>query len=162
MGMKLKHSLKIGVSFGLTSGIITTLGLIVGLHSGTHSKIVILGGIVTIAIADAFSDALGIHVSEESESKHTVNEIWESTISTFFSKFVFALMFIIPILLLELTTAIVVSVILGLILLGILSFSLAGEQKGGRWKVVAEHLIIALAVIVITHYLGDWVSITFG
>lgn len=162
MGMKLKHSLKIGVSFGLTSGIITTLGLIVGLHSGTHSKIVILGGIITIAIADAFSDALGIHVSEESESKHTVNEIWESTISTFLSKFVFALMFIIPILLLELTTAIVVSVILGLILLGILSYSLTGEQKGGRWKVVAEHLIIALSVIVITHYLGDWVSITFG
>jgi len=160
--MKLKHSLKIGFSFGLTSGIITTLGLIVGLHSGTHSKIVILGGIITIAIADAFSDALGIHVSEESESKHTVNEIWESTISTFLSKFVFALMFIIPILLFELSTAIVVSVILGLILLGILSFYLAGEQKAERWKVVAEHLIIALAVIVITHYIGDWVSITFG
>ncbi len=61
--MKLKHSLKIGFSFGLASGIITTLGLIVGLHSGTHSKKVVIGGILTIAIADAFSDALGIHLS---------------------------------------------------------------------------------------------------
>ncbi|MEO0185998.1 MAG: VIT1/CCC1 transporter family protein, partial [candidate division WOR-3 bacterium] len=75
----LKHSLKTGFSFGSTSGIITTLGLMVGLHSGTHSKIVVIGGILTIAIADAFSDALGIHVSEESENKHSTKEIWEST-----------------------------------------------------------------------------------
>ena len=59
----MKHSFKVGFTFGVTSGIITTLGLIVGLHSGTHSKIIILGGIIVIAIADAFSDALGIHIS---------------------------------------------------------------------------------------------------
>ena len=54
----MKHSLKVGFSFGLTSGIITTLGLMVGLHSGTNSKIAVIGGVLTIAIADAFSDAL--------------------------------------------------------------------------------------------------------
>jgi len=64
----MKDSLRTGVSFGLTSAVITTLGLMVGLQSGTHSKIVVLAGILTIAIADAFSDALGIHVSEEAES----------------------------------------------------------------------------------------------
>jgi hypothetical protein len=95
-----KHSLKVGFSFGITSGVITTLGLMVGLHSGTHSKFIVIGGILTIAIADAFSDALGIHISEESEGKHNSREIWESTICTFFAKFVFSLIFIIPILLL--------------------------------------------------------------
>jgi len=157
----MKHSIKTGFSFGLTSGIITTLGLMVGLHSGTHSKLVVLGGILTIAIADAFSDALGIHISEESENKHTAREIWESTISTFFSKLVFALTFVIPVLLFELSTAIVVSVIWGLSVLSIVSFSIAKEQKSKPWKVVAEHLIIALVVIVITHYVGDWISSTF-
>jgi len=49
----MKHQLKTGVSFGLTSGIITTLGLMVGLHSGTQSRIAVVGGILTIAIADA-------------------------------------------------------------------------------------------------------------
>ena len=108
----LNHSLKIGFSFGLTSGIITTLGLMVGLHSGTHSKLAVIGGVLTIAIADSFSDAMGIHISEESENKHTTREIWESTIATFASKFVFALSFIIPVLLLkELSTAVIVSVI---------------------------------------------------
>ncbi len=158
----MKHSLKTGFSFGLTSGIITTLGLIVGLHSGTHLKSVIIGGILTIAVADAFSDALGIHVSEESENKHSSKEIWESTISTFLSKFVFALTFIIPIILFELYTAVIISVILGLSLLGILSFFIAQGQKIKPQKVIIEHLLIALIVIFITHYVGEWISRIFN
>jgi len=154
----MKHSIKMGFSFGLTSGIITTLGLIIGLHSSTHSKVVIIGGILTIAIADSFSDALGIHISEESENKHTAREIWESTLSTLFSKFVFALTFIIPIMLFQLSTAIVISIIWGLFILGIFSFSIAKEQEAKPLNVVAEHLIIALVVIVITHYVGDWIG----
>ena len=63
----MKPSYRTGLSFGLTSGIITTLGLIVGLNGSTHSKFAVIGGILTIAIADAFSDALGIHVSQESQ-----------------------------------------------------------------------------------------------
>ena len=92
--MVMNHSLKVGFSFGLTSGIITTVGLMVGLHSGTHSKLVILGGILTIAVADSMSDALGIHISEESENKHTQKEIWMATLSTFLCKFLIALTFI--------------------------------------------------------------------
>jgi VIT1/CCC1 family predicted Fe2+/Mn2+ transporter len=156
------HSLKIGFSFGITSGIITTLGLIVGLHSGTHSRPVIIGGILTIAIADAFSDALGIHISEESENMHSTKEIWGSTVATFFSKFVFSATFIIPVLLLSLTTAIIASIIWGLSLLGIFSFYLAREQKVKPYIVIMEHLLIAIVVMVITHYIGDWIGKTFG
>jgi VIT1/CCC1 family predicted Fe2+/Mn2+ transporter len=75
----MKRSSKVGFNFGLTSGIITTLGLMVGLNSSTHSKLVVIGGILTIAMADALSDAMGIHISQESENKHTVKEVWEST-----------------------------------------------------------------------------------
>lgn len=158
----MKHSLKTGLSFGLTSGIITTLGLMVGLNSSTHSDLVVIGGILTIAIADGFSDALGIHISEESENKHTTKEIWESTIYTFLFKFIFALTFIIPILLFQLSTAIIISIIWGLSLLGIFSFYIAKEQKVKPWMNVIEHLVIASIVIFITHYVGDWVGSTFS
>lgn len=158
----MRHSFKTGFSFGLTSGIITTLGLMVGLHSGTHSKLVIIGGILIIAIADAFSDALGIHVSEESENKHAGVEIWESTVATFLSKFIFALTFVIPLLLFKLSTAIIVGIIWGLSLLSIFSLIIAQEQKARPWKVILEHLSIALIVIIITHYLGDWISEKFS
>ncbi|RLI58893.1 MAG: hypothetical protein DRO67_10305 [Candidatus Asgardarchaeum californiense] len=158
----MRHSIKVGLNFGLTSGIITTLGLMIGLNSGTNSKIVVIGGILTIAIADAFSDSLGIHVSEESENKHTSKEIWESTLSTFFCKFIMASSFVIPVLLLQLRTAIIVSVCWGLLLLGILSYHIGKDQKGKTWNVVLEHLSIAIVVIIVAHYMGYWISLTFS
>jgi VIT1/CCC1 family predicted Fe2+/Mn2+ transporter len=154
----MRCSIRKGLSFGLTSGIITTLGLIVGLHSSTHSKIVIIGGILVIAIADALSDALGIHISEEFENKHTVKEIWESTLATFATKFFMALTFIVPIVYLSLYTAIVVSIFWGLSLITILSWYIAREQENHHLKVIFEHLLIAVLVIVVTHYVGDWVA----
>ena|SRR5690606_6679892 len=63
----------------------------VGLHSGTHSRLAVIGGVLTVAVADAFSDALGIHIAEEAEDKHTHLEVWESTIATFVTKFFFAI-----------------------------------------------------------------------
>lgn len=158
----MKKSIKTGFGFGLTSGIITTLGLIVGLHSSTQSKLAVLGGILIIAIADAFSDALGIHVSEEFEGRHTTKGIWESTITTFLTKFIFTMTFAAPVLLLPLATAIIASMIWGLSLLGIFSFYIAKEEKAETWKVILEHLVIALVVIAITYYVGGWVRLVFG
>ncbi len=155
----IRDSIRTGVSFGLTSGVITTLGLMVGLHSGTNSRIAVLGGILTIAVADAFSDALGMHVCEESENAHSTREVWESTIITFVSKFFFASIFIIPVLLLNLTTAIIVSVVIGLLIIAVASYYIARTQGAKPWKVIAEHLVIASAVIVITHYVGELVAV---
>ena len=152
----MKPSFKTGLSFGLTSGVITTLGLMVGLHSGTHSRAVVLGGIVTIAIADALSDALGMHISEESKNNGSVSEVWEATLSTFLAKFVIAMTFVVPVIALPLETAVTASLVWGLILLALLSFSLARMQQIAPWKVIGEHILIALCVVATTHYLGDW------
>ncbi len=124
----MNHSVKTGFSFGSTSGVITTLGLMVGLHSGTHSKLAVLGGILTIAIADAFSDALGIHISEEAENIHTTKEIWIATFSTFIAKFIVALTFVIPVLLWHLQTAIIAGIIWGLFLITLVSIRIARQQ----------------------------------
>jgi len=148
--------------FGLTSAVITTLGLIVGLHSFSGSKMVIIGGVLTIAIADAFSDALGIHVSEEAENAHTSKEIWESTLVTFAAKFLFALTFLVPVLILDLYTAILVSTAWGMMVLALLSRTIAKMKNDTLWKVVAEHLTIALIVVTLAHYIGDLISATFG
>ncbi len=158
----MRHSIKTGLSFGFTSGVITTLGLMVGLHSGTNSTLVIIGGILTIAIADSFSDALGIHTSEESENRHSHREIWEATFFTFFSKCALALSFLIPVLVLSLSSAIIVNIIWGLFVLSFMNYYLAKIQSLNPWNPVFEHLCIALVVIVITHFLGDWIAHTFG
>ncbi len=158
----MKHSMEVGFSFGITSGIITTLGLMIGLYSGTASKLVVIGGILTIAVADAFSDALGIHISEEFENRHTANQIWVSTVSTFLSKFIFASTFVIPVLLLELSKAIIVSVFWGILMLTGLSYWISRQQKINPGKVIIEHLAITVIVIVLSNFLGKWIGMKFG
>lgn len=155
------HSLKTGLSFGLTSGVITTLGLMVGLSAGTESKIVVIGGILTIAVADAFSDALGIHLSEESENVHTSKEIWTSMLATFLAKFIFTLTFLIPVLIFNLSLAVMVGIGWGLFLLIVASFYLAKEQKRKPLNIIVEHVSIAILVVVLTHLLGVWIKNTF-
>lgn len=157
----MKSSWKTGLSFGLTSGVITTLGLMVGLNSGTHSRAVVIGGIFTIAIADAMSDALGIHLAEESKNSGSTIQVWEATIATFLAKFAIAMTFVVPVWAWPLDQAIVASAIWGLLLLAALSFFVARAQRVAPWKVIGEHMLIGLSVIVITHYVGDWVRDRF-
>jgi VIT1/CCC1 family predicted Fe2+/Mn2+ transporter len=157
----LRESIKKGLFFGFTSATITTLGLIVGLHSFTGSQLVIAGGIITIAIADAFSDALGIHISEEAEHTHSTREIWEATSYAFLAKFLFALTFIVPVVVLDFSTAFVVNVGWGFLVLAILSYAIAKNQQVNPWKVIAEHLVIAFIVVNVTHFVGDWVAAIF-
>lgn len=160
--MNMKQSWRTGLSFGLTSGVITTLGLMVGLHSGTGSTLAVIGGVITIAVADAFSDALGIHIAEESAAGRSTLAVWEATLATLFSKTLIALTFVAPLLLLELGTAILAAIGWGLGLIALLSWQLALDRGEPAWRVIGEHLFIAVVVIITTHYIGDWVAQTFG
>lgn len=153
----MKLSIKRGFSFGLISGIITTLGLIVGLDSGTHSKIVVFGGILTIAVADAFSDALGMHISEE-YSKQKIKQVWISTFATFLTKFFFALTFVIPVLFFQLSAAVIIDIIWGLSLIAIFSYYIAKQEKARPINVIGEHVAIAIVVIILTRLIGVWIS----
>ena len=120
-----------------------------------------IGGVVTIAVADSFSDALGVHIHEEAENVHSHKEVWVVTLATFISKFVFSLSFIIPLLLLQLNITVVVSVVWGLFLVAIISAFVAKDQGIKVKPVIAEHVFIALLVVVITHFLGVWVNSIF-
>jgi len=142
-----------GFSFGLVSGVITTLGIMIGLEVGTNSRAIILLGILTIGFADGLSDALGVHVSEESEKK-SEQKIWRATIAAFLSKAFFALTFTVPILILELNTAIIVSIVYGLIIIGILSYFI-GKQRKKLLITIAEHELLAIVVMIGTYLIGS-------
>jgi VIT1/CCC1 family predicted Fe2+/Mn2+ transporter len=158
----MNHSIRTGLSFGLTSGIITTLGLMIGLAAGTHSSIAVLGGIFTIAVADAFSDALGMHISSEAKKKHSLRGIWEATLSTFGAKLVIALTFAVPVILLGLDNAVIASIVWGITALGVLSYFVAKQEKEDPLHVIAEHLLIAIVVILATNWVGSTVSVVFS
>lgn len=152
----MKSSWQTGIGFGLTSGVITTVGLMVGLHAGTHSRIAVVGGILTVGVADALSDALGIHLAEESRGGAMTRHVWEATFSTFLAKCITAGTFAIPVLLLELRTSILVSIFWGLLILTALTSVLARQQGLAPWKAVREHVLVAVCVVAISYYVGLW------
>lgn len=153
----MKDSIKKGFSFGLTSGVITTLGLIIGLWATTESKFIVAGGIFIIAIADALSDSMGIHVAEESRHKASEKHIWETTFSAFFSKLIFTLSFAIPVFLLNLKLAMIISLVWGLFLISGLSFYISKKGKISKLKVIAEHVILTVFVVLASYGIGKFI-----
>ncbi|HHG75155.1 MAG TPA: hypothetical protein ENK22_08915 [Persephonella sp.] len=151
-------SIKKGVGFGLTSGVITTLGMLIGLSTVSESKTVVLGGILSIAIADAASDAMGMHISEESHERAESKHVWQVTISTFISKFIFAVTFLFPIIVLDLQRAVIVSLIWGFFLIGIFSYKIAKERKENPVITVAEHITITVVALAVIHFTGHFVK----
>lgn len=151
-----------GIFFGATSGVITTIGLITGLSAGTNSQVAVLGGILVIAVADAMSDALGIHIAQEADPESTANHIWAATIWTFLTKLVVALSFAVPLIFLPLQLAVAVAIGWGLAVISLLSAYLARMQRVAALPIVTEHLGIAIVVVAISHYIGIWVNGAFA
>lgn len=151
-----------GLFFGATSGVITTLGLITGLNAGTQSMTAVLGGILVISVADAMSDALGIHLAEEADPDMDHEQVWQATIMTFLTKFFFALSFVIPLLLLPLGPAVIASIIWGLSVIITLSYLLAKSRNESPWMIIVEHAGIAILVVILSHLIGSWVANTFA
>ena len=162
--VSVKKSYKTGISFGLVSGVLTTLGLLIGLGVGTQSKEVIIGGILTIAVADALSDAFGVHLSQESTGENSKKQIWESTISTFLSKFLLALTFLIPVLIFDIKTARIIDIVWGFVVITLISFLssiLNRVEKKELISAVLEHVLLFIFTITLSYLIGTFIDKKF-
>ena len=157
----MRKSFEKGFSFGLTSAVITTMGLMLGLNSATSSKLAVVGGVVSLAFADGFSDAVAVHALVEAEGKKG-KQVWEAALAAFLSKFFLPLIFLIPIIFFSLDKAILVSIGLGLALTAVLGFAISKIQKEKASRVITEHVGLAIIVLIITHYVGKVVAYYFG
>jgi len=45
--------------------------------------------------------------------------------------------------------------------LSVLSYRMAKRQNGRPVKAIFEHVFIALVVVILTHQIGDWISMKF-
>lgn len=168
MANKYSHQLVQGISFGLTTSVITSLGMIAGLYSATASKLAVVSGIVVMAIADGLSDSISLHTVEEAEIDsdgkpvHTHAEVWLTTIFTFLAVALFSLSFVVPLVLLPLTPAVCVAIAWGIFLLAVLNYYVARARRENPVKPIAEHVLLAVGVVVVSHYVGRLVAILFG
>ena len=148
-------------SFGSTSAIITNLALMAGLHSQANARVSIISGILVIALADNIADSFGIHIYQESEKIET-REVWTSTILNFLARFIVSLSFIALIWILPLNTAIILSMIWGLLLLAAVSYMVAQNEAVNPYSSILTHLLIAVSVIILSNLVGDLLISRFG
>lgn len=153
----MERNLRSGINFGIISGLITTLGLIIGLSQAGATRTVVMSAVLIIAFADAFSDALGIHLSGTDGTKRLDLALWRSIILTFFAKLVVASTFLIPILIASTFVAMYISILWAVILLTVLSYYLARYDKTNVAKAIIKNLIIVIFVVAIALYIGKMV-----
>lgn len=144
------------VSYGGTAGIVTSMSLIIGLDSASASTAAIVSGLLIVALADNLTDALSIHIYQESEHL-APREAFRSTVTNFAARLLVSLTFVLFVLLLPMASAILAVVAWGLCLIVALTTIIARERKANVAVEIAKHVSVALVVILASKAIGSWI-----
>jgi vacuolar iron transporter family protein len=142
------------LSFGGTAAIVTSLALMVGLDAATATKSTIVSGLLIVALADNLTDALSMHIYQESERRLQAQDAFRATLGNFVTRLLLALTFVLLVWLLPLGSAIVLSAAWGFLLLLALTWALARERKVSFVSEAFKHIAAALAVILVSRGVG--------
>jgi hypothetical protein len=146
------------VSFGTVSGVVTSIGLIVGFGAAGISKSTIVSGLLIIGLADNLTDALSIHVYQESE-KLEEHAAFKATLSNFGTRLLISLSFVMLVLTFSSATAVFGSLAWGIALLTGLTWFVARSRGANVTTEVLKHLTVAAVVIAVSRVIGILVSI---
>jgi VIT1/CCC1 family predicted Fe2+/Mn2+ transporter len=139
-------------SFGAVSAVITCLALIISFDTTNQSKMVVIGSLCVIALADNISDTLGIHIYQEGEFS-SLRKVWRATLSNFLTRLGVIAIFILFVFCLPPIPAVICSLVYGLLVLTIISYLVARKRKLSPGKIVLEHIIIAIIVLGLSKYI---------
>jgi predicted neutral ceramidase superfamily lipid hydrolase len=141
-------------SFGATSAVITGLAVIVGLSRTANPEIGITTALVVIAIADNISDSFGIHVHQESQ-KESVAEVRKTTFTNFVTRVAVVSIFVLLVILLPVNAAVASSICFGMAVISVISYFIAKERDAKPHKIVFQHLLITVLVIIGSYFLRE-------
>jgi len=145
-------------SFGGTAGVVACAALVVGLGAAGVSKSVMVSSLLIIALADNLADSLSIHIYQESE-RLPPRQAFLATSTNFASRLLVSLSFVLLVLALPIHGAVAAALAWGLFLLGLLSWMIARQRGVRPIPEVAKHLFVALIVIVVAEFIGEWIPV---
>ena len=146
-------------SFGIASGVLTTLGIIIVLDASTVSRVAVIAGIVAVGVADSMSDAFGVYSLKKSERGTSQKNAITASVSTFLGKLICAATFIIPFMVVPTDAAVRISIMWGVLLLILVNFEIAIIQRESIWKTIVLNVFLAMLVMVISYYAGTYLSV---
>lgn len=154
---KALHTAPRHYTFGSTAAIVTSVGLIVGFGVATVSRATIVSGLLIIALADNISDSLSIHIYQESENLEP-RASFRATLTNFIARFVVVMSFVAIVLLLPLSMVATASLAWGVLLLGVLTYTVARLRGVRPGQEMLRHMAVALAVVAVSRLLGGWLA----
>jgi predicted adenylyl cyclase CyaB len=140
---------KVGeLAFGITSGILTTVGILVGVFWATASQLSVVAAIVSVAVADSCSDAFGMYMARVSERGTPRRLALRHALATLAGKAFLPLTFLVPLLALPLDAAVWVDLGWGALALALLSAEQAVVDQQSITRRIARNLGLALLITV--------------
>jgi vacuolar iron transporter family protein len=139
-------------SFGAVSAVITCLALIISFDTTNQSKLVVIGSLLVIALADNISDTLGIHIYQEGEFS-SLRKVWRSTLSNFLTRLGVICIFIFFVFSLPPILAITCSLLYGYLVITVISYLVARKRGLSQKTIILEHIIIATLVLGLSKYI---------
>jgi len=149
------------ISYGGTAAVVTSTALISGLSAADTARPIIVSALLIAAFADNLTDALSVHVFQESE-QHDPKDAFTGTVTNFLARLLLCITFVPLVALLPLEHVVEGAVVWGALLLAVLTHLVARERKIDPVPEVVKHLLVASAVIVASMLIGRWIGVAFG
>jgi len=140
-------------AFGGTSAIVTGMGLIIGLDAAAASRMALVGSLLIIGLADNLTDSLSVHMYQEAEHLDG-RQALRTTVTNFLARFAITLSFVGFLITLPFSTAIIVSLIWGFVLLALMSLMLARLRRASALAEIWKHTAVAVTVIIASKIIG--------
>lgn len=147
------------LTFGITSGVMTTIGLLAGMNSATGAKLPIVASIAVIACADSLSDSFGMFMSKLGERGTSKIKAFRFALGTLAGKFFFPLTFLLPIMLFDsLSLSVWVDIAWGLLVLSILTIEQAIVKEESIKRNLLQNLELATLSMGLSSLIGRLIA----
>ncbi len=145
------------ISYGGTAAIVTSTALINGLSAADATRSIIISALLIAAIADNLTDALSVHIFQESEQLDQT-DAFRGTITNFFTRLFLCISFVLLVWLFPRAYATTVATLWGALLLATLTYLVARERKVKPLPEVLKHMLVAAAVSTASMMIGHWIG----
>lgn len=152
--MKLHHLKKI--TFGMTSAIISGIAAFGTLIANPEAKTLVITSLLVFAFADNIADTFGMHMYQDSEMIKD-RQVWMGTFFNYATRLAASLLFIAILLVFPSNIASVLGITIGFILLTVMSYLIAIRRKSSPLGMIAEHIGLALFVLILSTTLGSFI-----
>jgi VIT1/CCC1 family predicted Fe2+/Mn2+ transporter len=148
------------ISYGATAAAVTNTALVSGLGAANAAKSIIVSALLIAALADNLTDALSVHIYQESERLEQ-KEALTATLTNFAARLLLSVSFVLLVTVIAPAHAAVAAAVWGAALLATLTSLIARERNVKPLPEVFKHLLVAAVAIVLSRAIGHWIGASF-